>query len=121
MQRAPRTARSFSSKSFRRPIAQPKTPAHAHSCAIARPTRHGFDYWYGLPYSNDMDWADGVSFDEVLAMRASGRGEDIQALYERRRARYQAKEERRRAAFELKVRMRMRTLAAAVLLAVLLG
>ena len=20
------------------------------------PTRHGFDYWFGLPYSNDMDW-----------------------------------------------------------------
>ena len=21
------------------------------------PTRHGFDFWYGLPYSNDMDWS----------------------------------------------------------------
>ena len=20
------------------------------------PTRHGFDEWYGIPYSNDMDW-----------------------------------------------------------------
>ena len=20
------------------------------------PTRHGFNYWYGIPYSNDMDW-----------------------------------------------------------------
>ena len=20
------------------------------------PTRHGFDYWFGIPYSNDMDW-----------------------------------------------------------------
>ena len=21
------------------------------------PTRHGFDFWYGIPYSNDMDWS----------------------------------------------------------------
>ena len=23
------------------------------------PTRHGFDEWYGIPYSNDMDWTIG--------------------------------------------------------------
>ena len=26
------------------------------------PTRHGFDYWYGVPYSNDMDWVDEPTF-----------------------------------------------------------
>jgi arylsulfatase A len=27
------------------------------------PTRHGFDYWYGLPYSNDMDWVGFKGFE----------------------------------------------------------
>lgn len=29
------------------------------------PTRHGFDYWYGVPYSNDMD-REGVDYDKLL-------------------------------------------------------
>jgi len=52
------------------------------------PTRHGFDYWYGLPYSNDMDWADGPNFDEILALRAAGRGDKLQQLFASRQALY---------------------------------
>jgi len=65
---------------------------HLGDAPGALPTRHGFDYWHGLPYSNDMDWADGTSFDEVVAMRAAGRTEEIQALYGKRRPRYFAPE-----------------------------
>lgn len=52
------------------------------------PTRHGFDYWYGLPYSNDMDWAEGPNFDELIAMRAAGRGEELEQISAARRALY---------------------------------
>lgn len=52
------------------------------------PTRHGFDEWFGIPYSNDMDWADGVAFDEGLRLRAAGRGEEVTALYAERYLRY---------------------------------
>ena len=31
------------------------------------PTRHGFKYWYGIPYSNDMDWEiDGITSDVLF-------------------------------------------------------
>jgi uncharacterized sulfatase len=54
----------------------------------ALPTRHGFDYWYGLPYSNDMDWADGKNFDELMAMRLAGRGDELQQVIGARRQLY---------------------------------
>jgi arylsulfatase A len=44
------------------------------------PTRHGFDYWYGIPYSNDMDWTDEPDFDGFLALRAQGRTDELQRL-----------------------------------------
>ncbi len=52
------------------------------------PTRHGFDYWYGLPYSNDMDWADGYTLDQVIAMRVAGRTDELQRLSAARQAQY---------------------------------
>ena len=33
------------------------------------PTRHGFDYWFGLPYSNDMDWANERGADAYFSPR----------------------------------------------------
>lgn len=36
------------------------------------PTRHGFDEWYGVPYSNDMDWAVGPTSPELFATAARG-------------------------------------------------
>ncbi len=44
------------------------------------PTRHGFDYWYGVPYSNDMDWTGEPGFDEVLAMSVQGRADELDEL-----------------------------------------
>lgn len=54
------------------------------------PTRHGFDYWYGLPYSNDMDWADGRNFDELIAMRLAGQGDELARISGSRRGLYRA-------------------------------
>ena len=33
------------------------------------PTRHGFDYWFGLPYSNDMDWANELGAEAFFSPR----------------------------------------------------
>ena len=31
------------------------------------PTRHGFDEYIGIPYSNDMDWnVNGITFDKLI-------------------------------------------------------
>lgn len=54
----------------------------------AYPTRHGFDYWFGLPYSNDMDWVDAMSFEEVLALAAAGRMPEVEEEIARRQALY---------------------------------
>ena len=48
------------------------------------PTRHGFDYWYGIPYSNDMNWTDEPTFDEMVALTAQGQTEQLQELSRRR-------------------------------------
>ena len=32
------------------------------------PTRHGFDEWLGIPYSNDMDWdVDGITLNNIFS------------------------------------------------------
>lgn len=49
------------------------------------PTRHGFDQWYGIPYSNDMDWLVGPTSPEIFA--AAGRGETdfvVEAIADRK-------------------------------------
>ena len=61
---------------------------HLGDAPAALPTRHGFDYWYGLPYSNDMDWAQGPEFDEILRMAADGRGAELQEVFAARRELY---------------------------------
>lgn len=43
---------------------------HLGDTPDAYPTRHGFDYWYGIPYSNDMDRV-GVDYDKRLKSLAS--------------------------------------------------
>lgn len=52
------------------------------------PTRHGFDYWYGVPYSNDMDWTNEPDFDEVRQMRADGKIEALTAMMQGRMAKW---------------------------------
>lgn len=36
------------------------------------PTRNGFDYWYGVPYSNDMNRVGAPDIDDVLKAVAAG-------------------------------------------------
>ncbi len=45
------------------------------------PTRNGFDYWYGVPYSNDMDFVGGMDVDEVMQLLASGQRAKLAALW----------------------------------------
>ena len=33
------------------------------------PTRHGFDSWFGLPYSNDMDWSNDLGSEAFFSPR----------------------------------------------------
>ena len=41
------------------------------------PTRNGFDYWFGIPYSNDLDRVGGMSFDEVLQKDREGKSDEV--------------------------------------------
>lgn len=61
---------------------------HLGDAKAAYPTRQGFDYWYGLPYSNDMDWVGEASFDEVLALLAQGKSDHLQKTFASRMAKY---------------------------------
>ena len=54
---------------------------HLGDTPDARPTRHGFDEWFGVPYSNDMDWVDEPTFDEVIGMSRRGENDKLQALF----------------------------------------
>ena len=58
------------------------------------PTRHGFDYWYGVPYSNDMDWAGELNFDELIMLSQTQGPEAVQTAVADRRRKYFAPEVR---------------------------
>jgi uncharacterized sulfatase len=45
----------------------------------ALPTRHGFEQWLGLPFSNDMRWTVGLSFVELIRAVGAGRTEIVEA------------------------------------------
>ncbi len=47
------------------------------------PTRNGFDYWYGVPYSNDMDLVGGMDVDKVMELLARGQRAKLAALWGR--------------------------------------
>jgi arylsulfatase A len=61
---------------------------HLGDAKSAYPTRHGFDYWYGLPYSNDMEWVGEMSFDEMLELAAQGKTEKVQKSLAERMVKY---------------------------------
>ena len=61
---------------------------HLGDALDAYPTRHGFDYWYGLPYSNDMDWVGEMSFDEMMKLAAAGNTDSLQKTLAGRMAKY---------------------------------
>ncbi len=61
---------------------------HLGDAEHAYPTRHGFDEWLGIPYSNDMNWVGEPSFDEMRAMTARGEFEERAKIFAPRPARY---------------------------------
>ncbi len=61
---------------------------HLGDAPAMLPTRHGFDYWYGIPYSNDMDWVNEPGFEELMAMSLAGRGQDVQEAVNGRLLKY---------------------------------
>ena len=61
---------------------------HLGDARDAYPTRHGFDYWYGLPYSNDMDWVGVKNFDQLMALVAAGKQDQLRAEIEFRQEKY---------------------------------
>jgi arylsulfatase A-like enzyme len=61
---------------------------HLGDAKAAFPTRHGFDYWYGLPYSNDMDWVGEMGFDQMMTLVAQGENETLQKTLAARMKKY---------------------------------
>ena len=61
---------------------------HLGDAPHARPTRHGFDEWLGVPYSNDMDWVDEPDFEALVAMSQRGETEAAAKSFARRAAKY---------------------------------
>lgn len=45
------------------------------------PTRNGFDDWYGIPYSNDMDRVGSIPLEKQLELMKAGRSEEPAANY----------------------------------------
>ena len=44
------------------------------------PTRHGFDYWFGIPYSNDMKFEGRPGIEELFMMQQTGKTEALSAI-----------------------------------------
>lgn len=66
---------------------------HLGDRAHALPTRHGFDEWFGIPYSNDMDWEEGPDLEGIIRLRQSGQLGEITKISALRRALYAEPEE----------------------------
>ena len=54
---------------------------HLGDAKAFMPTRHGFDYWYGVPYSNDMRFNGRASLEALYRMQLQGRLEELRAVY----------------------------------------
>ncbi|MEM7100451.1 MAG: sulfatase [Pseudomonadota bacterium] len=61
---------------------------HLGDAPHAWPTRHGFDEWLGLPYSNDMDWVGEPDIDEIVSYSIAGETEKLAASMAGRPAKY---------------------------------
>ena len=59
---------------------------HLGDAPHALPTRHGFDEWVGVPYSNDMNWVGEPDFEALVKLNMSGDLEQRAAIYARRAA-----------------------------------
>ncbi len=63
---------------------------HLGDAKAAWPTRHGFDEWLGLAYSNDMDDVGLPDIDALIALSAQGDTEALAAFRTTSAARYAA-------------------------------
>ncbi len=63
---------------------------HLGDAKAAWPTRHGFDEWLGLPYSNDMDWVGEAGIDEIIALSNAGQQAEVAQALSGRAAKYAA-------------------------------
>ena len=61
---------------------------HLGDAPHALPTRHGFDEWLGIPYSNDMDWEVGPDIDGMMRLSQAGKTDEVRRIYASRRALY---------------------------------
>ncbi len=61
---------------------------HLGDAKHAWPTRHGFDEWLGLPYSNDMDVAGEIGIDQIIALSLQGKQQEVAAALSGRAAKY---------------------------------
>ena len=41
---------------------------------------HGFDYWFGIPYSNDMKFEGRPGIEELFMMQQTGKTEALNAI-----------------------------------------
>ena len=65
---------------------------HLGDSADALPTRHGFDSWLGVPYSNDMNWVGQPEFEELVRLSLVNDIETRTRLFADRAAKYAAPE-----------------------------
>jgi len=61
---------------------------HLGDAPHALPTRHGFDEWLGIPYSNDMDWEVGPDIEGMIRLTQEGKTDEIERIFTTRRALY---------------------------------
>lgn len=54
---------------------------HLGDASDQLPTHHGFDYWFGIPYSNDMNRVGQMDITDAFRLRAQGRGEEVTANF----------------------------------------
>ena len=45
------------------------------------PTRHGFDYWFGIPYSNDMQFVGRPGIEDLFKMQRAGKADELTAIF----------------------------------------
>ncbi|MDB2380260.1 sulfatase [Luminiphilus sp.] len=45
------------------------------------PTRHGFDYWFGIPYSNDMQFVRRPGVEDLFKLQKAGKSSELMAIF----------------------------------------
>ena len=45
------------------------------------PTRHGFDYWFGIPYSNDMQFVGRPGVEDLFRLQQAGKTSELMQIF----------------------------------------